>query len=415
MTDVIVVGAGIVGICTAISLRERGIDVTIIDKNYPGQETSFGNAGVIDRDGVDAIFFPRDIFKVLKYIMNISTEAHYQFSSLPNVLPFLWRYFFKSTAKQKQKTLESNIALFAGCLDAHEKLISATQSSDLIRRNGWLGLARNQTDMAKFDYQMAHLNSGGIVTKLLNAEQLSTIEPYLNSNCLEGAIHWQSSWSCSDPGALVDAYTRYFEKIGGHIVLGEAHSLDRQQGNWRINTTDNRHLHAQTVVLAAGPWTKTLTDSLGIKLPMGIKRGYHTHYRAQGNAVLNRPVLDAHYGYVMSPLSNGLRLTSGAEFASLNAPKTPVQLDRIKRNAHEIFPLDVEIDEEPWLGARPVFPDMLPAIGSFNRFSDLWINTGHGHSGFTLGPVSGELLGAMIFDDTPFIDPAPYSPNRFGL
>ena len=137
------------------------------------------------------------------------------------------------------------------------------------------------------------------------------------------------------------------------------------------------------------------------------------HYRAKGNATLNRAVLDTDNGYVLAPMRKGIRLTTGAEFARRDAPKTPVQLDKVEPAAKKLFPLEDRVDAEPWLGARPCLPDMLPAIGPIPGNPGLWADFGHHHLGFTLGPVTGRLVSELVTGASPFTDPTPYRPARF--
>ena len=174
-----------------------------------------------------------------------------------------------------------------------------------------------------------------------------------------------------------------------------------------------RSLDAREAVVALGPWSDDVTRALGLKIPLGWKRGYHMHYRAEGNATLNRPVIDTAFGYVLASMGRGIRLTTGAEFANRDAPKTPVQLARAEPHAREIFPLAERVDTEPWLGRRPCLPDMLPVIGPVPGRPGLWLDFGHQHLGLTLGPVSGRLLAEMMTGAAPYTDPAPYRADRF--
>jgi D-amino-acid dehydrogenase len=123
-------------------------------------------------------------------------------------------------------------------------------------------------------------------------------------------------------------------------------------------------------------------------------------------------VLDAENGYVVTPMERGIRLTTGIEFAARDAAPTPIQLDRALAKARELFPLG-EPRDEPWLGRRPCFPDSLPVIGPAPGRPGLWLDVGHGHLGFTLGPVTGRLLAEMMTGAAPFTDPAPYRFDRF--
>jgi len=167
------------------------------------------------------------------------------------------------------------------------------------------------------------------------------------------------------------------------------------------------------VVVARGPWSDDPLRRLGYRIPLGVKRGYHMHYKAEGNATLNRPMIDIQHGYALTPMVKGIRLTTGAEFALRDAAPSPVQLDKVEPLAREIFPLGDRVDAEPWLGRRPCLPDMLPMIGRAPRHEGLWLNFGHHHLGFTMGPVTGRLLAEMMTGEPTFTDPNPYRADRF--
>ena len=177
--------------------------------------------------------------------------------------------------------------------------------------------------------------------------------------------------------------------------------------------TEGGPLRGGAAVVALGPWSDRILKPLGYRIPLGVKRGYHRHYRPQGNAVLHRPILDVDGGYLIAPMAQGIRLTTGAEFARHEAPPTPVQVDRAEPKARALFPLADPVEDQPWMGARPCLPDMLPVIGPAPRHPGLWFDFGHQHHGLTLGPVSGRLLAAMMTGEDAFTDPAPYRADRF--
>jgi D-lysine oxidase len=166
-------------------------------------------------------------------------------------------------------------------------------------------------------------------------------------------------------------------------------------------------------VIALGPWAPDILGPLGIKLSLAVKRGYHRHFRPQGNATLDRPVLDAENGYCFAPMEQGIRITTGVEFAPRDAAPTPVQFDRVLPAARELFALGEPVEPQPWMGARPCFADSRPVISRAPRLPGLWLDYGHGHWGLTLGPATGRLLAEMMTGATPFCDPAPYAADRF--
>ncbi len=246
----------------------------------------------------------------------------------------------------------------------------------------------------------------------VDTRKVAELEPHLTGP-IAGGILMPDPVSVADPAAVAKAYARLLEEHGGRIVTGDARSLQQLRGGWQVRTSQGP-MSAAAVVVALGAWSSDVLRPLGYRIPLGVKRGYHMHFRSQGNATLHRPILDAQYGYALAPMTRGMRLTTGAEFAGRDAPPTPVQLDRVEPRAREIFPLAERVDPEPWLGRRPCLPDMLPMIGRAPRHEGLWLNFGHHHLGFTMGPVTGRLLAEMMTGEQPFTDPAPYRPERFG-
>jgi D-amino-acid dehydrogenase len=250
----------------------------------------------------------------------------------------------------------------------------------------------------------------GVRSQAENTAQLALAEPALQKP-LAGAVHWLDPWAVNDPGALVQRYADLFVARGGRLLVGDAASLQAQGAAWSVRTTEGT-VHAQQAVLALGPWSDGLIRTLGYRFPLFIKRGYHQHYTS--SAQLRRPILDVERGYVLAPMQRGLRLTTGAEFAPIDAPPTPVQLAKAEILARELIDLGQPLPEPPWLGARPCVADMLPVMGPAPRHPGLWFNFGHAHQGFTMGPVAGRLLAEMVSGEPPCVDPTPYSPRRFG-
>ena len=169
----------------------------------------------------------------------------------------------------------------------------------------------------------------------LDGDAARALEPSLKP-VFRHAVHWTGAVSVSNPLAVTRAYAARFAALGGLSFIGDARSLHRAEPYWRIDTAAGP-LDANDVVVALGPWTPDLIAPLGIKLPLAVKRGYHWHFRPQGNAGLSRPILDADNGYCITPMEQGIRVTTGAEFAARDAPPTPVQFDLVLPKARELF------------------------------------------------------------------------------
>jgi D-amino-acid dehydrogenase len=411
--DALVLGAGMVGICAAVHLQKRGRAVVLIDRRGAAEETSYGNAGLIQREGVYPYGFPHDFGALLRYGLNRTIDAYYHPSALPHLAPFLWQYWQHSRPARHAEVARRYAPLIEHCVREHDALAAEAGGAQFIRRTGWIKAFRTERERDKrFAEAERWQREFGIHFRALDAAALREMEPHL-APVLSGGVHWTDPASVDDPQGLALAYLGLFQRLGGQFLQANAAGLEEEGGQWRLRTPQGM-LSAGMAVIALGPWAETLTRRLGYRLPLAVKRGYHMHYRAAGEAKLNHPLLDTERGYFLAPMRQGIRLTTGAEFALRDGMKTPVQLARAEPIARELFPLAERLDAEPWMGSRPCTPDMLPVIGRAPRHRGLWFAFGHAHHGFTLGPVTGRLVAELIAGEPPFVDPAPFSAARFG-
>jgi D-amino-acid dehydrogenase len=370
-TQVIVLGAGIVGTSVALQLAKRGVAVALVDKRGPGEETSYGNAGVLEGNTLFPHAFPSRIPALLRLALKRAPEANYHLSFLPKIAPWLFAYRANTTPEASLKFAATMRPLFANAISEHETLMNESDATRYLRKDGWIKLYREESSFQSNLRERELADTLGLAHRELNAEQTRELEPSLSPVFRHG-VHWPEAASVSNPLAVTKAYAARFTQLGGIILKGDARTLMRISDKWRV-TTEAGALDAPEVVVALGPWAQDLLDPLGIKAPLKWKRGYHWHFKPQGNAGLTRPVVDVDNGYCLAPMEQGIRLTTGAEFADRDAPPTPVQFDRLLPEARGLFPL-----------------------------------------GDTLGPITGRLVAEMITGTTPFCDPAPYSVARFG-
>jgi D-amino-acid dehydrogenase len=414
VTDVMVLGAGMVGVSAALHLQKRGRSVVLVDRGGVADETSYGNAGIIQVEGVVPYPFPRDPALLAKYAFNMLPEAQIHYSALPALAPWLWRYFRASDEAGQARTADGAKPIVLASVREHEALMRDAGIDGMLRRTGYMRLYRSAE---KFDAAVAKETADrtryGVNFEAVTPEKIQELEPHITER-FHGGLLMPDPVSVPDPGRVGKAYGELFLKRGGTLARGEARTLTQaRDGSWEV-LSENGPVRAREVVVCLGPWSNDVLQKLGFYIPLGSKRGYHMHYSARGNATLNRPVLDTDNGYVLTAMTKGIRLTTGAEFARRDAPPTPIQLDRIEPAARKLFPLEARVDETPWLGRRPCLPDMLPAIGPVPGLKGLWADFGHHHLGFTLGPVTGRLLAEMMTGETPFTDPSPYRVERFG-
>jgi D-amino-acid dehydrogenase len=409
-SSILVLGAGMVGTCTALHLQQRGFDVALVDRRAPGQETSLGNAGLIQREAVEPYALTREPGFLLDSALGRGAAVHWHARGLWQMARPLLAYWGHSHPSRHARATEAYSRLIAHATDEHGPLVAAAAADDLVQRQGFRFVFRTPQALEQALQRAVHLHERfGVAYRAENPLALAQAEPALRVP-LAGAVHWLDPWAVNDPGALVQRYADLFVARGGRLWTGDAASLKAQGVAWSVQTHAGR-LEAEQAVLALGPWADGAVRKLGYRFPLFIKRGYHQHYRSP--AQVHQPLLDAERGYVLAPMQRGLRLTTGAELAPIDAPPTPVQLVKAEALARELVDLGEPLPEPPWLGARPCTADMLPVMGPAPRHKGLWFNFGHAHQGFTLGPVAGRLLAEMVQGQTPWIDPTPYLPARF--
>lgn len=411
-SDVLVLGAGMVGVSAALQILKRGRSVTLVDRRGTAEETSFGNAGLIQREGVVPYAFPHDFGKILSYALNNRTDARYQPLALPWIAMSLYRYWRWSTPDGIAATARAARPLVERSLSEHEALMQEAGIIAMLRRTGYLKFFRTAQAYEKAITEEAQDRERyGVTFEAIDGNAIRNLEPHFLANAA-GAILMPQPASVADPSAVARAYAELFIKLGGRIMRGEARTLQQTATGWSVATSQGA-LEARDAVIALGPWSPDVYRPLGYRLPMFFKRGYHMTFAPSGNATLARPLLDAESGFVLTPMSRGIRMTTGVEFGRRDTPPTPVQVGRDEPIARATFPLGERVDKEPWLGRRPSFPDMLPVIGPAPRHRGLWFDFGHHHLGFTLGPVTGQLLADLVTGVPPFTDPTPYSATRF--
>lgn len=402
-----------VGVSVALHLQRRGRQVLLVDRRPPGRETSYGNAGIIQREAVRPRAFPRDLGELLRIGMKRGLDTRYDLLALPGYAGPLAQYWWHSAPERYRKIVVEYASLIAHSVSEHAPLVAAAGAEALIRKDGFLLLFRTaRARDAAFADAAGDRRDFGVGSVELDGAALARLEPALQQQ-LAGALHWTDPWTVRDPGALVAAYAELFEREGGRLLRGEAGSLKPAGSGWQVEAAEGP-VTANEVVLALGPWAKAATDALGYRLPLFVKRGYHREYGVAPGGEIGHHMLDAEAGYLLAPMRRGLRITTGAEFAAQDAPVNPTQIDGAEAVARKLVPMGERLDPEPWLGSRPNTVDMKPVIGPAPRHRGVWFAFGHGHQGLTLGPATGRLLAEMMTGEPTYVDPAPFSPARFG-
>ncbi len=410
---VAVIGGGIVGVACALELQRRGARVVLIDRSEPGRETSYGNAGVMARSSLMPFNNP-SLWRALPRLIQ-NRSAQFRYDPLFLARNAGWAIAFLARARRSvfEETATALDALIRLSGREHRRLLAEAGALHRLRENGWIFAWRSASGYDGNRLSRESFGRFDVATETLDARALSDLEPDL-APIFSRALWIKDAMSVDNPGRVVKAYAELLAARGGTVQRKEITGIDRDAGGgWRLHALAGETLTAQRVVIALGPWAKRFLAPLGITVPMAFERGYHRHYEARGAARLRRPVYDTDGAYVLSPMEQGLRLTTGVELTGQDAPRNLTQLALAEKAAREAFPLGKPLESAAWLGSRPTLPDSRPIIGEAPRHRGLWLAFGHQHIGLSTAPGTAAVLGALMFGDAPPIDPAPFRPERF--
>ena len=409
---VIVVGAGMVGTSIAWHLQKHNSQVLLLDKMPPGSETSYGNAGLIQREAIHVHPFPRHLTELIRVLPNQKTDIRYHWSAVLRHHQALLKYWQFSAPAAVQQIEEEWKTLIEHCTNEHQHMIAAAGAEALVRRDGWLEMHRSKDKFGMAVAAAKKSQEQGIEHQVLTIDALKRLEPNGNFDGFIGAIHWSNSWQVSNPGALVKAYAKSFQQMNGSVVEDTVKAIKPDSDGWQV-ITDQQSFYSDELVIAAGPWSNQLIKPLGYDLPLFPMRGYHQHFKTTVQNTINHSLVDMDKGFVMGPMQQGIRITTGAEMTLMEAPKDLGQLQAVLHFAKQILPLNEVVEQEAWAGSRPCMPDMKPVIGAAGKHDHLWFAFGHGHQGFTLGPITGRIVEELIHNKPLTVAVEPFDANRF--
>ena len=407
--DVLVLGAGMVGVSTGLAARRRGLSVAVVDRREPGRETSYGNAGILSSGSILPLNGPGLLAKLPTYLTNRHPALRWRAGHVAANWTWAARFLGHARAPAPDPREAALHGLIAPSLALHREWIPQAGVAHRLRETGWLKVWRSDAyAAAKAEHDA--LARFGIGSQVLDRQAISGLEPGILPIYPVGLLHTDTA-SVDSPGSVVEAYARLYAAEGGTLQRAEVQGLRRDGGDW-VALLDGAPLRARHVVVALGPWSGDLLATLGYRVPLGFERGYHQEFETAPGLRLRRALYDADAAFVITPVENGTRLTTGVELAHRDAPSSFAQLDLAIPKARAVLAFGDPV-AEPWRGARPTMPDSLPMIGAAPNHAGLWCAFGHQHIGFSTGPGTGAAIAAMIAGaPTPF-DCTPFDPARF--
>jgi D-amino-acid dehydrogenase len=406
--EVVVLGAGIVGITIALKCSDKGLSTLLIDSNGIASEASYGNSGLIEQSAVLPFPSPIKINELFKMLLNLSPAFSYDPSYLLRSVPWLWRYWLNSHPSRLKRAIDFIRPLIESSAKSHFDLARQAGAVDLLMNGGWVDLFRTKSTFNTSVQTAQKLSEDyNIGFEVHHDISLSTGLPK-DSPGIVGGIQWTDSYFTPDPQSLAIKYFELARSKGCHFLKDFASSISRQS-NCAVVNVGSRSIKADRVVIALGARSAAFLKMMDVNIPLKSKRGYHVQRSANSTVQLKRPIIDIEKGYVASPMKVGIRLTTGADFSEDGSQQRFRLLNSAEQNAESLMSLGPRLETAPWCGSRPCLPDMLPAIGPVPGAKDVWASFGHGHLGLTLGPITAELLvenmltgSSADFDATPF-------------
>lgn len=407
--SVAIVGAGMVGVSSAIALARKGYAVTIFDRAEPGGAASTWNAGVLATSSLSPLCNPSIFAKLPLLLAGRVPGFRLNPWRLPALAGWGWQFLLASRQAQYQETVQALNALISYSRRCHHKLLGAAGAGELLSEKGWLHLFREPEDMRKAQTGIGFYERHGVGCEAVTWETLREMEPALQE-AFAGALYFPGSAAVLDPRLVMNAYIRLMKSHGVNYRRAEIRGVS---GGPVLHLAEGEERFSH-IVIAAGPWSATLLRPFGT-LPMVVERGYLQKYALEEGNRLERPVFDVTNGIVLSPRPEGVQLSTGTELTIGGSHPRKAQFRRAEEVAGRLLSLGAPVKSGAMIGDRPSLPDGKPAIGPVRAAQGLWLAAGHQHIGFSTGPATGEIIADMIEGEKPKIDPAPFSPSRFGF
>lgn len=408
----VVIGAGVVGVATALYLQRDGWQVTVIDPHPPGEAgASFGNAGLIATHSVLPLALGSILRKIPGMLADETAPLAIRWQYFPLIAPWLLRLLWATRPGEVERITAALASELRHAEAAYAPLLAEAEAEGFIRRKGCLTVYPDEASLAEHARAFDLVARNGVTSELLGHNEIRNLVPGLGPRYRFGQFYPDVS-HVADPFALVGALARDVERRGGRLARSRAtgfRTKDRHVTGVRV---EDGVEEADLVVVAAGAWSKPLARQLGSRVPLDTERGYHVTLAEPGIDV-EVPMMVGDTRFAITPMQAGLRLAGTVEFGGMRAPPNPKRHDALIANARHVLP-DLRVEAQTrWMGFRPSMPDSKPVIGPSPHYGNVFFGFGHGHLGLTSAAITGQTIAALAAGRAPLFDPAPFAIGRF--
>ena len=410
-SEIAIIGAGIQGVCNALFLQKKGIDVTLFDKDEPGCAASYGNAGHFSPYASLQLNRTDVLSDVPAMLLSSRGPLALKWNYLVKMIPWFSKFVMSCSEKKMMHTAKYMHQILDISLNAYDELFADINLDGLVEKKGIMYVWEKKGIKSR-KIEINIREKLGVKQKILNPKEVHDLEPNLKP-FYDGGVFYEYARHARNPKKIIEKLFEDFLKKGGKFkkkIINNINFKDQKP----ILITENDKLTFDKVVIACGAFSKKLTDKLDEKIPLDTERGYHIHFKNYSK-LLSRPVVWADRGFGITPMEQGLRVVGTVEFGGLENPLSKSRIKNLILNAKDMLNglPENEDHEDEWLGFRPTLPDFLPVIGKSKNYNNVYYSFGHHHLGWTLGAISGKIVSKMILGEKTNLDLSPYSSSRF--
>lgn len=410
--NLIVIGTGIVGVCSAAWLQRDGHTVTFISREPPGETCSFGNAGSLSPSACLPVGMPGMWKQVPGWLRDPDGPLTIHPAHLPFVAGWLLRFLGHSRPQEVIRIATALRGLLAPIFDSYAPLLAHAHAEDLVRRSGCLYVYSSEHSARRWQWGMNLRRQLGVQMDDVDRDALEALEPDLKGRFRFGLLAPENG-STLDPSRLVKALHEQCIADGASQVDDEVLGFEQHHDTVRgVRLKSGRRIACDGVVVAGGAWSHQLASQLGLRVPLETQRGYHVTVQSN-NLQLRHTVMAPEYNLMVNPMAMGLRMAGSVEFAGLRRPPNMRRAQVLLRKGQEMFPHLDTSRHTTWMGHRPCLPDSLPVIGRVPRLANAWLAFGHGHVGMCGGASTGREIAHLVAGRPTQVDLTPFRPDRF--
>ena len=403
-----IIGAGIQGVCNALFLQKKGFQVTLFDRDEPGNSATYGNAGHFSPYASVPLNRPDILADVPAMLLSSKGPLALQWNYVPKMIPWFLKFIINCTNKKMLHTAKNMHQILDLALPAFDELFDEVDISGLVENKGIMYFWNDQ-NLKSRELEIRIRNELGVKQQLLSPKEIHDLEPNIKP-VYHGGVYYDYARHARDPKKILIKLLQNFTIKGGKFIKLNIKELNFDEQKPVLRSESQRFIFDK-LVIACGAFSKNLTDKLHEKIPLDTERGYHVHFKDYDH-LISRPVIYSNRAFGMTPMEQGLRVVGTVEFGGLKNPLSKSRIKNLIDNAKELLDGLPEHKDE-WLGFRPSLPDFLPVIGPSKNYKNVFYSFGHHHLGWTLGAISGKIISNMIANENTNLDLKPYSSLRF--